>query len=406
MSDNEIEDNKNAIVESEVIEAEKVEPEITEPAIPKKGSFLSFLAFIFSLAAVALSGYMYYTQHFLAQSKSTENSWQQAVTQLQAQNKNNTAKVQDLASKMATLKSNNQDLLAQLSSLKKMTPNENTNAQTFDDTALNESINNLQNQLAEQNKQINNINQQQTQALNQFKKRYEQDKSTPSTIIENSIDPIQKQKTITEDLVAAYLLAAHKNLNVSNNVKLATTNLNKAADKLKELSDNKYLSFIEELNKTSSELDANKKVDVFGLNMNIAAIQSSVNKLAIASTQEKAKEQSSWYDGLVKIKKIDDSQQKLLTQSDQAAIRQTLKLHFDLMRSALISQNMGLWVSEIEELSALVKKNFTETQDRLQDAILRQLNELKNNNINPTFPDLSIYLQKFNALLNAQTIGE
>lgn len=407
MNDNEREDNDSAIVESEMIEAETPEPEEIHPTVKRKGSFLSFMAFVFSLAALGLSGYMYYTQHYLAESQNTEKPWQQPLTQLQSQIKNNTDKVEGLKAKISAMKTVNQSISDQLTSVKNTNSTENTGTQVYDDSQLKANIVNLQSHLTEQNKQLSAINQQQDQALAQFKQRYEQEKSKQFGIVESTIDPVQKQKTITQDLISAYLLAAHKDLNISSNVKLATKNLSKAVSKLKELSDSKFLSLIEELNNTSSELNATQKVDVFGLNRGIDALQSSVNKLSFATAPESQEKQaSSWYDNLVKIKKIDDKEQKLLTQSEQAAIRQTLRLHFDLLRSALISQNMGLWISEIEALSTLIKKNFAETQDILQDAILTQLNELKYNNINPTFPDLSIYLQKFNALLDTQTTGE
>ncbi len=400
MSEYEIEDNENAIVASEETESETKKADTLQPAVKKKGSFLSFLAFVFSLAALGLSAYMYYIQYLLDQPQSNENAWQQPLEELQSQIKNNADKVQDLALKIAKMKSNSQSLTEQLSSIKDETSSKNLNTKTYDDSKFNKSIANLRNELTEQNKQ-------QSQALSQFKQRYENEKSNQPSNVKSAIDSEQKQKAINQDLIVDYLLAAHKNLNVSGNVNLAIINLKKAVNKLKELSDKKFLNLVEDLNNTVSELNSIKKVNVFDINRNIDALESSVNNLSFVKVQKaQEKQSSSWYDNLVKIKKIDESEQKLLTQSEQAAIRQTLKLHFDLLRSALISQNMDLWVSEIETISALIKKHFAETQDKIQDSIIQQFSELKHKDINPSLPDLSIYLQQFNALLNTAAEGE
>ena len=407
MSDSEIEDNENTIVESKVADSDPMQALELQPTAKRKGSFLGFLSFIFSLVALSLSSYMYYTQHFSPEPKNDKKDWQQPLIQLQLQSKNNTDKVQNLTSQIATMKAANQSLSGQLNALKNTDLPENTSTETYDDSQLKANMVNLQSQVTAQSKQLSDINQQQTQALTQFKQRYEREKTTQSNSVNSVINSVQKQKIISQDLIASYLLAAHKYLNISGNVVSATKALTKAINKLNELSDDKFQSLIEELKNTASELNLTKKVDVFGLNRSIDALEFSVNKLSFNSAQQvQEKQSSSWYDNLVKIKKIDDKEQKLLTQSEQSSIRQSIKLHFDLLRSALINQDLGLWISEIGELTALIKKHFTKTQDFKQDSILRQLNELKSKNINPSYPDLSHYLKKFNALLNTTTEGE
>ena len=409
MSENEIEDNDNAIVESEVVDSEAIDTEELQPVVKKKGSFLSFLAFVFSLAALVLSGYMYYAQYYLAEPQDAEKPWQHPLTQLQSQLKNNADNIQNLTTIISAMKTVNQSLSDQLNSVKNTDSPENTDSQAYDDSQLTENIVNLQNQLTEQNKQLSAINQQQDQALVQFKQRYEKEKGTQTTNSKTP-DPIQKQKQINIELIEAYLLAAHKNLNVRGNDKTAETALGAAIKKLNELSNDKFSGLIEELNTVSNQLKTSKKVDVFALNMDINALESSINKFTFVRAQgiqeNEEKQSSSWYDNLVKIKKIDDQEQKLLTKNEQSSIRQSIKLHFDLLRSALVSQDLGLWVSEIEALSTLIEKHFAKTKDMMQDSILKQLDELKYKNINPSFPDLSIYLQKFNALLNTHTAGE
>jgi len=388
----------NEIIETDVLEKNSEE---FKTVVVKKGSFLSFLTFIFSISALALSGFMYYQQYFHSNEK--KEDWKDSLIKLdkKIQNQNNSFSTQ-----LSDLSKKQQASSKLIQSINK----DSATIEKFDDKALKQSISQLQEQLiSQQQKQLQlqeslqKNNEQHSQALMQIKQNYEKTINTQTTITKQ--DPIEKNKIINFNLIESYLLAAHKNLNVMGNVKTAVAALHKAIKKLNELSDDKYSDFINELDSVASDLNTTKKVDIFGLNMGIGALASSVNKLAFRVPQSTDKS-SSWFDNLVKIKKIDAQDQKLLTQSEQSSIRQTLKLHFDLLRSALINQNQGLWISEINELSTLIEKHLADTQDPLRDSVLRQLSDLKYKNINPSFPDLSVYLQKFNTLVNTNSEGE
>jgi uncharacterized protein HemX len=403
-------------LKSEIIESDSIpqESNTVEPIIVKKGSFLSFVAFVFSIAALSISGYQYYLQNNSAKTIEQTETWQQALTNLdvkiQKQSNNMSLQVSDL-------KKNTQDLSQKIQALQQTnqlisTNNDSSNnpvSKQFDDSEIKQNISDLTQQLTTQKKlyeqlqeNLTNNNQQQSQSLLKFKQKYENDKSTQPVALQVT-DSIQKQKAMDIDLIRTNLISAHKFLNIMGNVDNSVKALDGAISHLNNLANSTYADFINELTNLSESLSTVKKVDVFSINKELEALEKNINELKFANSPvPNENQESSWYDNLVKIKKIDVDQQKLLTNSEQVTIRQKLKLHLGLLRSALINQNQDLWSLEINQIIELTSNTFADTAG----LAINKLNQLKDININPNFPDLTVYIQKFNDLTTSDHESE
>jgi hypothetical protein len=77
-------------------------------------------------------------------------------------------------------------------------------------------------------------------------------------------------------------------------------------------------------------------------------------------------------------------------------------LFIGLLRSALINQNQDLWSLEINQIIELTSNTFADTAG----LAINKLNQLKDININPNFPDLTVYIQKFNDLTTSDHESE
>jgi len=130
-------------------------------------------------------------------------------------------------------------------------------------------------------------------------------------------------------------------------------------------------------------------------------LKEQINKLSEISIQlpfinsEPAdiKEDSSWYDNLISVKKIDSTKQLKLSRNDQITIKNIVTNHYQMLKIALMSKNQKLWQSEILQIQNLLKKHFIQAAD-----INVKLVELSLINIDLKLPDLYPILKQFKGI--------
>ena len=90
---------------------------------------------------------------------------------------------------------------------------------------------------------------------------------------------------------------------------------------------------VEELKNLSLNLDFNQSID--------------------ADSENSDNQESSWYDRLIVIRKIDDNSHKILPSSEQNKILQDIANHYNLMKLALINKKQTAWLNEIASIESI-----------------------------------------------------
>jgi uncharacterized protein HemX len=404
------------IIEDEAPDPYNAERDEVELKVVKKWSFMSFLAFIFALGALTLSGYLYYIQEY-AKNQVTDNPlWQAPLSALESSlNK----RVTDLSKEITILKQNKQGITDDLAMLEqrvsKIKPESNagnTSQQDlsgYDDGELLQQIAELNAQLVKQKESITAL-QTAKPADNAYGEKIRNLEAQLSAqaskydginqlMLQNKAKSNQNEQSSTKDyqveMIEDNLYAANKYL-LLNQPQQAQKTLAKIQGLLVAFNAAHFKSFINELKGVANEI-ASKRVDVYSLSKEIDALEFSTNKLGFKSNQDDAQDdkavESSWYDNLVTIRKVGDSE-PLVTQSEKFSIRQSIKTRFGILRVALINQNQELWQTEIDQLIELAQKHFSQNANN----VVLALNQLKKKNINPQLPELSTYLQKFRVI--------
>jgi len=403
MSENEVDNTENEVIESEIVEPETMASEEPEQqaktVIIKKGSFIAALAFLFSLAAIALSGYMYYLQYYKkAQNKDTQ-TWQAPLSKLDEKTSQQNT---DLSQQIQTINGNDQLLKTQIKALdtKLKTiqlnkPEQDANkeiSQTFDDSEIKQQIANLESNVNQQIKRINALqdkltaNQQsQNQSIQQFRQALNSQQNNAQNYVKN-------KNNYVYDKAESLLQAAHIQLNVNANVDQAQELLSKTHQQLIKLPGAEFSTLASELQTIATDLSAQQKTNVNQLMQQVEKLASSTAELKFSATETQKQQQTSkepsWYEKLIVIRKIDQQQQATLNISQQQAILNTLKANYQMLYVALNNQDQTLWQAKIDQIKNLLNKHFPDHEYK------QQLENLKTQNIKPNYPDLEPYLIK------------
>ncbi|MCF6319271.1 MAG: uroporphyrinogen-III C-methyltransferase [Proteobacteria bacterium] len=414
MSENETDNNKNKVIESEVVQ--RLEEEQTEESVKpiqtklnKKSPFMGSLTFVLSLTALAISGYVFYLQYYTAPDTNGNEELKSSVLNLE----NNTEKqISQLNQLLTKVQQENNELSAQFKALQAqieqgITNSEDSNssgepatqtAEVFDDSLIKQQINDLEGKLTVQDKLIeqlqtglNNSNSQNSQSLQQLSLELKSQLASQTSTL-----PVLPESDNSKSLAKSLLQEAYRQLNINGNVARTQELLSKTTKQLSNLTGLRYGHLANELKKFSQQLDNIEQPDVGSLKAKINDLSEQTGLLNFVQAEDvrQKSNDSSWYKNLISIKKIDQNQSPKLSMSEQITIKNVISNHYQMLQLALMSSNQQLWLSEIEQLQSLLNLHFTDSAQEINT----QLTELQGIGINPKLPDLEPYLQKLNAI--------
>ena len=398
-------DNNPEIIVPEIIESPELNDEVVEstPVAVKKGSFLSFLAFILAASALTVSAFLYMQLKNISEQPSV-SAWQEPIESLE---KNADQKFKQLSIQIKQMQKTNGELQEQLKTIETIAtniqPSENNGTlEKYDDSQLVEQLQALQNQMDNQGQALNQIkitvgtnntkHNQAIQALGQ-KTNNPQSQTDAMTLINQNYQ---------FEMAEYFLQAAHKHLNIYGNVEKGQEFLNNTIDQMSTLEGVEYQKLALKIKKVSDQLINNPPVDIPTVNKKIDQLISQSAQLnfdlSIKDESKNQQEQSSWYDKLIVIRKVDNKTDTKLTSTEKAKVYQDISNHFSMMKIALMSNKQTLWEEEIMALESLLDERFASQSNGIKG----QLTELKTLGINPKLPDLSGFLEALQALNNNQ----
>jgi uncharacterized protein HemX len=388
-------------------------PEITEKQqaetiVIKKGGFLAFFSFVLSLVAIAASAYLYLQYQKPNQQDPVTidvNQWKKPLADLDSKLINN---INQLKSQMTQSQQQNQALSAQLQQIKnelsQSKPLELTSESTqalFDEDSFTKKIEDIEAQI-NQNKQlyesvsaeVSKSNNSQKQELTKLQTLFANQPAKPTVIQPEKRDPNEFKFEMAENLLQAAIiqLDVHKNLNQTNKL------LDEASAQVKQIPGQTFANFAFEIEQTMQTLAKIDLVDAEKVAKQISGLKSQVSSLSFESPKVEEQNESSWFDKLVVIRKIDEDSTQKLTAAEQMVIYSQLNNAFDMLNFALLSQNQSKWNASIAQINDLLAKYFANNSIEIQN----QLSSLSELQLNPEYPSISSLLTSFKQYRNNQ----
>ncbi len=435
MSDKNIEENQAQDPNTqEVSESQDVSLELAaveqRPVTVKKGSFLSSLSFLLSLAALLIAAYLFYLQQNQqakqALSPEIEKQIKQQITNITQQQ---STQIQALKKQISSLEQANTSYQQKMADLKQALANSaenqassaNNTGQNYDDSKVLAKIRKLENKISQGviasispilEPKFSAIKEQldtQQSQIMQLSKEVGTELDTQKQSIALLNTEIKAKKNSSGNVVAlnttkyplevaqTYLKVAALQLNTNGNVKKAKELIGKTQKELQSSKNAQAKALAQELKTVISQLQAVKTPDLNKITNTINSIAQSAELLEFpaAGQPAKSKEDAAWYDKLVVVRKIDANEQTALSNGDQYAIMQTIQSHFEMLKVALMSQNQALFHAKIDKIDALLAQYFKDKAKNVRN----KLTQLKGIELNPALPDLSPYLQKIQNLV-------
>ena len=444
MSDNKFDENNESNQANDTIIEENDSKEISlelgaedttaenldapQHVVVRKGSFISSLAFLMSLAALLIAAYLFYLQQSLAPNKINDLESRQQIKQLAQLKDENNRNIDSIKKQIQTLTQDNQKLKEELKIVKstievKASSTNQSSTQNYDDSeilaqlaaiedklsqttkvssnnSLTPKFSNLEEKVASQQEKINQLNNDLSTNLAQQKESIAKLSSDIAKKNQNQTNLVSlSNKKYPLEVAQTYLRIASIQLNTNGNISKAKDLLSKTQDELRSLKDSKALSLANELSTLNSQLEKINKPNVEKITKKINSLSDQVTKLEFESNQTKQENSNddAWYNKLVVVRKIDDKQQTHLTKSDLFTIMQSLQTNFDMLKVALLSQNQDLFNAKIDKINTMLDLHFQKQSQNIKT----QLSQLKEIELNPKLPDLSLYLEKIQNLVMA-----
>ena len=406
MSKSKLDNNETPVIQSEAIETEVIESKVTgsEPVVVKKGSFMNFLAFVFSLMALGLSGYMYYINHYTTSSsqddgdllKSSIAAIEKKSNQISQLLDSTNQRNQQLSLKLNALQEEvNQSSAA--STLVSDTTSSNQTVKAFDDSSLKQQITDLTNEVSQQNQLVEELQKN----LNTSNVQYSLSLEKLNTDLKinnqsNNNFPSISQDSQTKIVAGSILQEAYMQLNIKGNITKSQDLISKTITQLSQLTGMRYGRLANELKEISQQITDTEQPDVELLNTKINQLSDMSNKLEFTQGEilQNSDKNSSWFDNLITIKKIDENHKPKLTKSEQITINNIINSHYKMLQLALMSKNQDLWLSELEQVKNLLTLHFADNAIDINS----QLSAMKAIDLNPELPNLEGYLQQFKAI--------
>lgn len=402
------ENETTEVIESEIVETPIIDnsTDSKEPVVIKKGSFLSFVAFILSGSAMTISAYLYMQLKDIQANNSTANTWEKPLIDIK---KSTNQKFNQLSTQLTQLQKTNATLQGQLKNIEEMAAkiqpanNSGVDVTNYDDTQILGQIKQLESQLSLHENSLKQIQvnvsdskKQQNQSLQKLRDDIKNKQQL------NLASTPQAHSNYDFETTVSLLQEAHIQLNIYGNIEKSQNLLNKAQIIMNKLSGSEYSKLAQELQNIMTEINDRKSPNQIVLHNQINDLSMATKLLDFGQvTDSKVGEKpqdSSWYDKLIVIRKVDDNKQTKLTTSEQQVIRGKLENHYEMLRIVAISHNQKIWNDEITAIEVLLDLHFSESSASVKSKLL----ELKAININPELPDLENYLNKFKLSNNTE----
>ena len=393
------------VIDSEVVVTEEVQAE-NSGSRSGKGSFLGYLNFLIAIIALASCVFLYLKTQQPVHSEQTDK-WQEPLTQLQQKTEQ---KFSSLSLQIEKITQTNSDLQKQLEKIENIAlamqannENQTQNAEMmqYDDTLIIQQLDELKRKINSQQDSLTQAQQQIDIQKKDFQKTLSEFQISGS--ISNSENQInQKQQTI--NYVESLLDAAQMQLEIYQNPNKAKEFLQNIRKKIENSAD--FSGFTNEIDNAINAIHQVEIPDYPRLKTQIYYLSQTVSQLASTHVNSyqttNSKENSSWFDNLIVIRKIDNESGQNSRKEELAQTEDQLKYHFEALKTAISLRNQADWLSNLSTVSSIIKQNFeTEGSD-----ILQQIEDLKAVNLIPQYTDLSEYLQKFRSFISTNFIED
>lgn len=241
--------------------------------------------------------------------------------------------------------------------------------------------------------------------------------------LQQSISQKQYQKQDWLLLKARYCLElAQIDVHWSDHYNASIALLQQADSLLQELNSPKIFEIRQIIAKEIAQLKAIPKLDVTGLLSQLDAAKASVNALTIqlsdtnsisnenspSNTQQNA-ENSSWrkqfqnsvnlLEKLVVIRRNEEPIQPLLSPLYEALLKESIIIHLNEAQWAILNNNPEIYQLVLKQATKNLAKTFN-PQAAITVALLKQLNELQNVQLNVEKPKIGLALPELNQLID------
>ncbi|MFK8012611.1 MAG: uroporphyrinogen-III C-methyltransferase [Marinicellaceae bacterium] len=384
------------VEELETIDAPEKDQAIVDNSkvIIKKGSFLSFIAFLLAASSLTVSAYLYMQMQKNAElSKPNDLSWQEPVAEVE---KNTNQKFNQLSTKINQIQKTNIELQQQLKSIENIATNLNTNdsnatVNDYDDSKLLEQIEELKTVLSSQSivldqvkNTVKNNNSKNNKAIQELSQKMSKNSETPSN------QSIRVTRSYAYELAEHFLKMAYQNFSIYENGEKGQEFLSKTIEQLSILEGEGYASISKSLEETYQDLISNPLIDVSKVSKVIDQLKDQSSQLSFKtdnttlSNVGDTTEDSSWFDKLIVIRKVNDENVQQISSTEKEKVFLEINNHFSLLKVALMKKNQTMWEQEIDNLTSTISNNF----NNQSTDILSKLTELKSIKVNPVYPNL------------------
>ncbi|MCB1603677.1 MAG: hypothetical protein KDI59_03435 [Xanthomonadales bacterium] len=401
----EVAESNSDMIDSEVVENVEMQ-EITSGSRTGKGSFFSFLNFLIALAALAGCAYLYLKIQQPVHSEQTDK-WQEPLKQLQQKTEQ---KFSSLSLQIEKITQTNSELHKQLEKIENIAlamqasnenQTQNTEMMQYDDTLIIQQLDELKRKINSQQDSLTQAQQQIDIQKKDFQKTLSE-LQISGNISNNENQINQKQQTI--NYVESLLDAAQMQLEIYQNQNKAKEFLQSIRKKIENTAD--FSGFANEVDNAINAIQQVEIPDYPRLKTQVDYLSQSASQLFSSHIEnnqtDDSKENSSWFDNLIVIRKIEPEAENNPKKEELSIAQAQLQNYFESLQTAIRLKNDENWQNNLAAIISLLKQNSsTESSD-----ILQQLEDLKAVNLNPQYPDLSKYLQKFRSFNSSNFLEE
>ncbi|HOP22200.1 MAG TPA: hypothetical protein PLO83_04620, partial [Gammaproteobacteria bacterium] len=212
------------------------------------------------------------------------------------------------------------------------------------------------------------------------------------------------QKQQTANYVESLLNAAQMQLEIYQNPDKSRRFLESIRKKIENTAD--FSGFANEVDNAINAIQQVEIPDYPRLKTQVDYLSQSASQLFSSHIEnnqtDDSKENSSWFDNLIVIRKIEPEAENNPKKEELSIAQAQLQNYFESLQTAIRLKNDENWQNNLAAIISLLKQNSsTESSD-----ILQQLEDLKAVNLNPQYPDLSKYLQKFRSFNSSNFLEE
>ena len=393
------------VIDSEVVVTEEVQSD-NSGSRSGKSSFLGFLNFLIAISALAGCAFLYLKTQQPVHSEQTDK-WQEPLTQLQQKTEQ---KFSSLSLQIEKITQTNSDLHKQLEKIEnialamqasKENQTQNAELMQYDDTLIIQQLDEIKREIVSQKGVLSKTQQQLELQKNNFQKALNELKSTGGVAgSENQ----NNQKQQTANYVESLLNAAQMQLEIYQNPDKSRRFLESIRKKIENTAD--FSGFANEVDNAINAIQQVEIPDYPRLKTQVDYLSQSASQLFSSHIEnnqtDDSKENSSWFDNLIVIRKIEPEAENNPKKEELSIAQAQLQNYFESLQTAIRLKNDENWQNNLAAIISLLKQNSsTESSD-----ILQQLEDLKAVNLNPQYPDLSKYLQKFRSFNSSNFLEE